>query len=213
MNKTTIRKISKGYEEIINTLQKDMGYTSEEDLDNMRESAIRSAKGFLEIVKPVREIKKEVNIILKKSFESSYGGMIVSQNNMVFSFCPHHFLPVAYRITLAYIPDENGRVLGISKLPRICVLLAGRPVLQETLTMDIADIFSINNASEPSFNGIQSKGSAVSVEGLHMCMAMRGVKQPSSRMITNELRGCFFESKIKSEFMSIVTSNRPDTII
>jgi len=79
------------------------------------------------------EGQKRSKYYIKKSFESSYGGMIVSQNNMVFSFCPHHFLPVAYRITLAYIPDENGRVLGISKLPRICVLLAGRPVLQVNL--------------------------------------------------------------------------------
>ena len=211
MNNYTL-KITNAYKLVIDTLH-EMGYNTKEDKNNMKESAKRSAKGFLEIIKPMPHIKREINKILKKSFNTRYKGMIFSQNIIVFSFCPHHFLPVAYRITVAYLPNEKGKVLGISKLARICQLLASRPVLQETLTTDIADIFSNNNCDNPFFEGIESNGSGVSIEGLHMCMAIRGIKQHSSRMITTELRGAFYESLVKSEFMSIVTSNRPENII
>jgi len=216
MDKRIMKKMSKGYDIIINTLINDMGYDTSIDRQNMKDSAERSAKGFLEIIKPIPEIKRELKNIVSKKFRSTFNGMVTIQNIIAFSFCPHHFLPVIYRVTMAYLPKDTKThyVTGLSKPARVAIILAGRPVLQETLVMDIASVLARNYVSNPKFPGIDTDGCAVVVEGLHMCMACRGIKQHGSRAVMQKLYGAFMDSKnVKEEFMAIFQSNRPQTII
>jgi GTP cyclohydrolase I len=110
--------------------------------------------------------------------------------------CPHHLLPVIYRVSVAYLPSE--RVIGISKLSRLARLLAKRPVLQEDLTHDLAEILHAR---------LQSRGSAAYVEGLHLCMAARGIEAHEARVVTSAVRGVFRDQPAtRQEFLDLVTA-------
>jgi GTP cyclohydrolase I len=121
--------------------------------------------------------------------------MVISKGNTAFGVCPHHLLPVVYRISLAYIPTR--KVLGLSKLSRLARLLARGPRLQEDLTHDLAAILHDN---------LDSQGSAVYVEGLHLCMAARGVGAHEARLVTSAVRGVFLELATREEFIKLVTT-------
>lgn len=208
------KSIQDAYTLLIQSVVNEMGYNSEEDIQNMTDSPKRCAKGFLEIIKPLKDIQKGVREIMSKAFDSTYNGMVVGQNIIAFSMCPHHFLPVVYRATVAYIPEENSQVIGISKLARLCSLLASRPVLQETLCTDIAETLAINHAPEHKFKGLRSAGSACTLEAIHFCMAARGVRLHESRVITQNLLGAFFDNAdTRAEFVALVNSNRPERLL
>jgi GTP cyclohydrolase IA len=111
-------------------------------------------------------------------------------------------LPVIYRISVAYIPKD--KVLGISKLTRICTLLARRPVLQEDLTHQLAEIF---------FNEMGSSGAAAYIEGLHLCMAARGANKHEARVVTSAVRGVFRDQlATRQEFLDLVTAAHPTLV-
>ena len=113
-------------------------------------------------------------------FEQDYNGPIVLRDISFYSICEHHLLPFFGLAHLAYIP--NGKISGLSKLARALEVIAHRPQLQERLTDQVADaIFAVLNP----------KGVAVEVEAEHLCLSMRGVKKPGSRIITATVRGQF----------------------
>src|SRR3954462_4754246 len=112
-----------------------IGYPTATD-DNFAETARRAAKATLEMVRPVAEIEDEVDQMLARTFSARYDEMVISKHNTCFGMCPHHLLPVIYRVSVAYLPGE--KVLGISKLSRLVHLLSRRPVLQEDLTHELA---------------------------------------------------------------------------
>ena len=113
-------------------------------------------------------------------FEQDYSGPIVLRDIPFYSICEHHLLPFFGLAHLAYIP--NGKISGLSKLARTLEVIAHRPQLQERLTDQVADaIFAVLNP----------KGVAVEVEAEHLCLSMRGVKKPGSRIITAAVRGRF----------------------
>jgi len=208
--------LSTAYKIVIHTLQDHMGYNSDIDTQNMKDSALRSARGFLDLIKPLEEIQREIRKQVRKRFDTNDTSMVTVQNVIVTSMCPHHFLPVVYRITMSYLPYTGGRkrVIGLSKPARIAELLAARPVLQETLATDIGDVLAHNFAEDPQFPGIKSSGCGVVVEGLHMCMACRGVRQHGARAIIQKLHGAYMENPmVREEFMAIFQSNRPQNII
>jgi GTP cyclohydrolase I len=139
-------------------------------------------------------VKHEVRTLLSKSFPAKYNEMVISKHNTAFGMCPHHLLPVIYRISMAYIPTE--KVLGLSKLSRLARLIARGPRLQEDLTHELADIL---------FEQVESQGSAVYIEGLHMCMAARGVGAHEARLVTSGVRGVFLEKHAtREEFIKLV---------
>lgn len=124
-------------------------------------------------------------------------------NNFYVHNCPHHFLPVKYSISLGYMPHET--VLGLSKLARLAITLAKRPLLQEQLTSDIVQCMQ---------EKLQPKGCIVEVVGAHLCMAMRGIKSTDSVVVTNALTGCFKEhSSLKHEFFQSIKSARTVDIL
>jgi len=166
------------------------------DDENVVGTERRAAKGFLELGFPAEQIEREKARLLAATFPSKYDGMILSKHNLTFGMCPHHLLPVIYKISLAYIP--NVRVLGLSKLSRLAKLVSRSPILQEDLTARLADALYLD---------LESRGSAVFVEGLHMCMAARGVEVHEARAVTSEVRGVFREQQAtRMEFLDLVRS-------
>jgi len=125
-------------------------------------------------------------------FSVDYDEMVLVRDIDFYSLCEHHMLPFMGRVHVAYIP--NGKVLGLSKIPRIVETYARRLQVQERMTVQIADF--IDNTLHP-------QGVAVVAEGVHMCAVMRGVKKANARMTTSAMRGVFrSDSKTRAEFMS-----------
>lgn len=181
-----------GYDKILEGL-KQLGYQTDDE--NFTETAQRAAKGFHELVLGETCVKNEVANLLAKTFPAKYGEMVISKHNTAFGVCPHHLLPVIYRISVAYIPTR--KVLGLSKMSRLVRLLSRGPRLQEDLTHELAVILH---------EQLDSQGSAVYVEGLHMCMAARGVGAHEARLVTSAVRGVFLELATREEFIKLVTT-------
>ena len=134
---------------------------------------------------------------LKVGFEVAHDEMVLLRNIPFYSMCEHHFLPFHGEAHVGYVPD--GRVVGISKLARVVEGFARRPQIQEQLTSQIANAI---------MDALQPDGVAVVIEAEHLCMTMRGVKKPGSRMVTSAMRGRFKESALtRAEFLSLVHGN------
>ena len=127
-------------------------------------------------------------------FDVTYKEMVIVTDIDFYSLCEHHLLPFIGKAHVAYIPNE--KVVGLSKIPRIVEVFARRLQIQERMTRQIAELI------EELLNPF---GVAVVVDGLHMCMAMRGVKKANARMRTSALRGAFADNqKTRAEFMEHV---------
>ena len=162
-------------------------------------------EGLLETPKRVRKAyefiyggyKEDPKEILGKAlFTSSNDEMVLIKDIEFYSTCEHHLLPIIGRVHVAYIPD--GKVVGLSKIPRVVNVFARRMQIQEQLTEQIAD--AIMDTIEP-------KGVAVVVQARHMCMEMRGVEKINSTTTSSALRGLFKkDQKTRSEFFSLINS-------
>jgi len=136
-----------------------------------------------------------LKIVKDALFEVTYDEMVIVRDIEFYSMCEHHMLPFMGRVHVAYLP--NGRVLGLSKIPRIVDVYARRLQVQERMTRQIADF--INDALMP-------KGVGVVVEGLHMCTMMRGVKKHDARMTTSAVHGAFRKSlATRQEFLDNIS--------
>jgi len=141
--------------------------------------------------------KEDPQEILKSAlFTSSNDEMVLLKDIEFYSTCEHHLLPIIGRVHVAYIP--NGKVVGLSKIPRVVNVFARRMQIQEQLTEQIAD--AIMSTIEP-------KGVAVVIQARHMCMEMRGVEKINSTTTSSALRGLFKkDEKTRSEFFSLINS-------
>lgn len=164
--------------------------------ENFQGTPKRVARAFRELCRGLYE-RDEIENILSTTFPCDYDEMVIVTDIQAVGVCPHHLMPVRYKIHVGYIPSKDGKVLGLSKIPRLVCLLAARPVLQEQLTKDIADIF------ETSLNPL---GVMVVISGGHSCMQCRGVKMSGSEMITSAVRGCFADDNDSSraEFLRLI---------
>ena len=135
--------------------------------------------------------------ILKKAvFEDTYDEMVVVKDIELYSLCEHHILPFFGKAHIAYIP--NGKIIGLSKLPRVVDVFARRLQVQERLTNDILEC--LNKTLKP-------KGVAVVIEAVHMCMMMRGVQKQNSATTTSGFRGQFEKIETREEFLKLISSN------
>jgi len=135
---------------------------------------------------------------LKVGFEVAHDEMVILREIPFYSMCEHHFLPFHGQAHVGYVPD--GRVVGISKLARVVEGYARRPQIQEQLTSQVA---------EAIMETLQPDGVAVVIEAEHLCMTMRGVNKPGSRMITSAMRGQFKRSSVtRAEFLALVHGAR-----
>lgn len=163
--------------------------------DPAREGVIatpeRVARMYEELFEGLRADPKDH---LRIGFDAGHEEMVILRDIPFYSVCEHHFMPFHGVAAVGYIPD--GRVVGVSKLARLVEGYAHRPQLQERLTGEVADAL---------MEGLEPDGVAVVVEAEHLCMTMRGVKKPGSRMVTSATRGLFRKNALtRAEFMSLV---------
>ncbi len=136
-------------------------------------------------------------ILNSAMFESSNDEMVLIKDIEFYSTCEHHLLPIIGRAHVAYIPD--GKVVGLSKIPRVVDVFARRMQIQEQLTEQIADAL---------MKSIAPKGVAVVLQARHMCMEMRGVEKINSTTTSSALRGLFKkDEKTRMEFFNLINSH------
>ncbi|HEU4763673.1 MAG TPA: GTP cyclohydrolase I FolE [Gemmatimonadales bacterium] len=134
-------------------------------------------------------------------FEERHESMILVRDIELYSLCEHHMLPFFGRAHVAYIPD--GRIVGLSKLPRLVEVFSRRLQVQERLTDQVAD--AVMDVLAP-------QGVGVVIEAIHLCMAMRGVEKQNSKTVTSALRGVFRDdSRTREEFLRLVQGGGPLT--
>jgi len=133
---------------------------------------------------------------LKVGFEEGHREMVIVRDIPFYSMCEHHLLPFYGVAHIGYIPNVDGRVVGVSKLARVVEIISKRPQIQERMTTEIADAI---------VDGIKPDGVAVVVQAEHLCMIMRGIKKPGSAIVTSALRGTFrSKAETRTEFFSLL---------
>ena len=137
-----------------------------------------------------------LEIIRSATFREEYRQMVLVKDIELYSLCEHHMLPFYGKAHVAYIPGEDGRICGISKLARLVDGFAKRPQVQERLTGQIAD--TLVEALNPA-------GVIVVIEAEHLCMSMRGGKKPGAKTTTRAVRGCFTtDADARSEALALI---------
>ncbi|PJE81152.1 GTP cyclohydrolase I FolE [Candidatus Pacearchaeota archaeon CG10_big_fil_rev_8_21_14_0_10_32_42] len=193
-NKIDKEIIEKSFRDI---MEKGLGLDMNDE--NFKDSPKRFAKSYSEIFSGLMDSEREVHEILDKSFPTKYNGMVLEKGITVFSMCPHHFLPIRYEVSIAYIP--NGRALGLSKLARIIKLMAKMPCLQEDFTERI-----VNEIEDH----IKPLGVICVVNGAHYCMRMRGIEQKDSWTTTSSVRGVFkTKDEMELKYYNLL-NNKPE---
>jgi len=133
---------------------------------------------------------------LTVGFEEGHREMVIVRDIPFYSMCEHHILPFYGVVHVGYIPNENGRVVGASKLARVVEIFAKRLQIQERMTTQIADAI---------VDGLKPDGVGVIVQAEHLCMIMRGIKKPGSAIVTSALRGTFrSKAETRAEFFSLL---------
>lgn len=145
--------------------------------------------------------KQDVRELLKNAvFKEPYDEMVIVKDIEIFSLCEHHLLPFYGKAHIAYIP--NGKIIGLSKIPRVVEVFSRRLQVQERLTTQIAECL---------MEALKPKGVAVVIEALHLCMSMRGVKKADAYTITSAMLGAFRkDARSRSEFLSLIRLKREE---
>ncbi len=157
---------------------------------------VRVAKAYDFLTQGYRmELDKIVNGAI---FEEKYDEMVIVKDVDFYSLCEHHMLPFYGKVHVAYIP--NGKIVGLSKIPRIVDMFARRLQVQERMTQQIAD--TLDELLSP-------RGVVVVAEGYHMCMMMRGVQKQNSITTTSAMHGIFkSDSRTRTEFLNLISKER-----
>jgi len=169
--------------------------------DPNREGLIKTPKRVTKALQFLTEgYHQDPKEILNEAlFTTSNDEMVLVRDIEFYSMCEHHMLPIIGRVHVAYIPD--GKVVGLSKIPRIVNVFARRLQIQEQMTEQIADAI---------LDTIQPKGVAVVVHARHMCMEMRGVQKINSTTVSSALRGLFkSDERTRNEFYNLINTPTP----
>ena len=165
------------------------------DREGLIETPDRVARMYAELF---RGLHQDPKIHLTKLFTQKYDELVLVKDIRFESTCEHHLLPFIGKAHVAYIPD--GKVVGLSKIPRVIDVLSKRPQLQERLTEEVADLL---------MSELGAKGVAVVMEATHSCMTVRGVHKPGSSFVTSALRGaCKDRSATRAEVLALINGNR-----
>jgi GTP cyclohydrolase I len=169
--------------------------------DPKREGLLKTPQRVAKALKFLTEgyAQDPKEILNKALFTTSNDEMVLVRDIEFYSMCEHHMLPIIGRVHVAYIPD--GKVVGLSKIPRIVDVYARRLQIQEQMTEQIADAI---------LSTIKPKGVAVVVHARHMCMEMRGVQKINSTTVSSALRGLFkSDERTRNEFYNLINSPSP----
>ena len=184
-------RIEKAVKEILSAIGEDP------NRDGLLDTPARVARMYGEICSGLHETPSDH---LDKTFEVEHDEIIVVRDISFYSICEHHLIPFFGKAHVAYLPENDGRITGLSKLARLVDGFARRPQVQERLTGDIA-------------NAIQEKlaprGAAVVLEAEHLCMSMRGIRKPGARTVTSSMRGVFRQNAAsREEVLNLILSAR-----
>lgn len=164
------------------------------DRDGLHETPARVARMYAETCSGLHE---EPAHHLKVTFDAGHDEMIMVRDIPLYSLCEHHLVPFSGNAHVAYIPNVDGRVTGLSKVARLVDGFARRPQVQERLTSQIADLLA---------HKVGAQGCAVVIEATHTCMTCRGVRKPGSVMVTSALRGTLHTNPAtRAEAMNLLT--------
>ena len=159
--------------------------------EGLARTPIRAAKALRELT---QGYKVDVDALVSDAiFAEKYDEMVIVKDIEFYSLCEHHLLPFFGRCHVAYIPD--GRVVGLSKIPRVVDAYAQRLQMQERLTTQIAQTLQ---------EGLKPRGVAVIIEAIHLCMTVRGVEKQNSRAVTSALLGIFRDHSTRSELLDLL---------
>lgn len=167
------------------------------DRDGLRDTPARVARMYVEIFGGLHRDPAEV---LTVTFEADHDEMIMVKDIPLYSVCEHHLVPWIGQAHVAYIPNADGRITGLSKLARLVDGFAQRPQVQERLTSQVADALE---------RTLQPRGVLVVVEAEHLCMSMRGVRKPGTTTVTSAVRGLFRnDPATRAEAMNLISGRR-----
>ena len=138
--------------------------------------------------------------MLTTTFDLGHDEMVLVRDIELWSMCEHHLVPFTGVAHVGYIPAVSGKITGISKLARLVDVYAQRPQVQERLTTQVVDAL---------MTILEARGAVVVIEAEHLCMTMRGIKKPGSRMVTSAMRGTFQNQiETRNEFLALVRPGR-----
>lgn len=163
------------------------------DREGLIDTPKRVAKMYAEVFQGLRQDPRDH---LKTLFTQKFDEMVVVKDISFESFCEHHLLPFVGKAHVGYLP--NGKIIGLSKIPRVIEVVAKRPQVQERLTEEVADLL---------MEHLNAKGVGVVIEATHSCMTIRGVHKPGSLCSTSSMRGLFrVNPATRAEFFSLIQS-------
>jgi GTP cyclohydrolase I len=199
MPKTTLHEqdqagaaLEKAYLEVIENVGEDP------NRDGLKRTPERMAKAIRFLTRGYQE--DPAQLLRGALFEVDYDEMVIVKDIEMFSLCEHHMLPFFGKVHVAYLP--KGKVIGLSKIPRLVDMFARRLQVQERLTKQIAE--AIKEAIDPI-------GVGVVIEARHLCMMMRGVEKQHSATVTSSMLGAFRnEQETREEFLSLIRSGKPN---
>ncbi|CUR54418.1 GTP cyclohydrolase I [metagenome] len=164
------------------------------DREGLQDTPARVARAYAELTQGIRQRPEDV---LTTTFDIGHDEMVLVRDIELWSMCEHHLVPFTGVAHVGYIPAENGKITGLSKLARLVDVYAKRPQVQERLTTQVADAM---------VDLLEARGVIVVIEAEHLCMTMRGVKKGGARTITSAVRGIMHQAATRSEAMALINS-------
>ncbi|HSK37135.1 MAG TPA: GTP cyclohydrolase I FolE [Actinomycetota bacterium] len=184
-------KVERGVRLILEGIGEDL------DRDGLNDTPARVARMYAEITSGLRE---DPTRALDAVFDEGHDEMVMIRDIPMASICEHHLIPFVGKAHVAYVPNEKGRITGLSKLARLVDGLSRRPQVQERLTAQIADAM---------VDRLEPRGALVVIEAEHLCMSMRGVRKPGAITVTSAVRGMFRDSmSTRMEAMNLLGVTR-----
>jgi GTP cyclohydrolase IA len=163
------------------------------DRAGLRETPARVARAYQEMF---ASLFVDPDSVLERTFDEGHDELVLVKDIPMYSTCEHHLVPFHGVAHIGYIPGEDGKVTGLSKLARLVDVYARRPQVQERMTSQIADALA---------EVLKPRGVLVVISAEHLCMAMRGIRKPGAVTVTSAVRGIFRENPAtRSEAMSLV---------
>jgi GTP cyclohydrolase I len=164
--------------------------------EGLRDTPARVARAYAEMTAGLHQKPEEV---LTTVFDIGHDEMVLVRDIELWSMCEHHLVPFTGVAHVGYIPNENGKITGLSKLARLVDVYAKRPQVQERLTTQVADAL---------VELLEARGVIVVIEAEHLCMTMRGVRKAGARTITSAVRGIMHRAPTRAEAMSLINAAR-----
>ena len=184
-------KVEQGVRLILEGIGEDLGR------DGLKDTPHRVAEMYREIFAGIHQ---DPEAVVDAVFDVAHDEMIMVRDIELYGVCEHHLVSFVGKAHVAYVPGEDGRITGLSKLARLVDVLAKRPQVQERLTTQIADVLE---------RVLKPRGVFVVIEAEHLCMSMRGVKKPGSETVTSAVRGVFrTDPRTRAEAMSLIRDSR-----